>query len=464
METATNTKDAHSDKSFLGTEAIGKLMVRLSIPTVLGQLINLTYNIVDRIFIGHIAGIGTDTLTAVGVCFPIITLITAFCAFVGAGGAPLASIALGRNDTHRAEKIFHNSIKLLFMFACALLLIILPARDKILLLFGASASTLSYASSYLGIYLLGTFFVMAYLGLNPFVIAQGDSKRALVAIATGAILNIVLDPIFIFVFDLGVQGAACTDVIAQFVSAAITLSYFHSPRTVLHIRRKLEPLDPTLIKKILSLGSGPFCMQATESLVAIVLNTSLQIYGGDIYVGAFTIMQSMMQVLTVPAQGFSQGAQPVISYSYGAQLFDRVRAACKRLMTITVLFELIGALLIIAFPAAVARIFTNDTQLINLVGQVAPFFFAGMCVFGIQVATQIIFMSLGQSILSLTIALSRKLILLIPLALILPHFLGVRGIYFAEPISDVLAVTLSACLLCANFTKILNAKTLDKVS
>lgn len=456
--------DSDNDKSFLGTEPLGRLMVRLAIPTVAAQLINLLYNIIDRMFIGHIAGVGTDALTGVGVAFPLIVLVAAFSAFAGAGGAPLASMALGRKDQNRAESILHNTVKLLFIFAVALLLIIFPLRDPILLLFGASSSTLPYASSYLAIYLTGTFFVMAYLGLNSFILAQGNSKRALVAMASGALLNIILDPVFIFAFGWGIQGAACASVISQGVSAFITLRYFCSSQSVLHIRRNLKPFDKTIVKKILALGSAPFFMQATESLVVIVLNSTLQSCGGDIYVAAFTIMQSMMQLLCVPAQGLTQGVQPVISYSYGAQLFNRVTSVCKRLIAVSFIFECTCALLLICFPAAVATAFTNDSVLIHLVQQVSPVFFAGMTLFGIQVAIQSVFMGLGQSAFSLIVAFSRKLILLIPLALIFAHLFGVAGVYLAEPIADVLSVAFCTCLFLFNYKKLLNAQTLERVS
>lgn len=452
-----------SDKSFLGTEPLGRLMVRLAVPTIVAQVINLLYNIVDRVFIGHIAGVGTDALTGVGVAFPLIMLVSAFSAFAGAGGAPLASIALGRRDVQHAERILQNTVVLLALFAVALLVVIYPLRDPLLLMFGASEATLPYASSYLGIYLTGTFFVMAYLGLNPFVLAQGNSKRALVAMASGAVLNIVLDPVFIFVLGWGVQGAAVASVIAQGVSAVITVAYFRSAGSALRLSARLARPSAAIVKKILALGGAPFFMQATESLIIIVLNSTLQAYGGDLHVAALTILQSMMQLLFVPVQGLTQGVQPIISYSYGAQLFDRVKRACKRLIGASFAFEGTCALLVILFPAAVAGVFTSDARLVGLVGDVAPVFFAGMTLFGIQMAVQSIFMGLGQSVLALVVACVRKIVLLVPLALVLPHFLGAMGVYLAEPVSDVLSVTLCATLLLLNFKRLLSASALEQV-
>lgn len=455
--------ESSSNKSFLGCEPLGRLMVRLAVPTIFAQVINLLYNIVDRVFIGHIAGAGTDALTGVGVAFPLIMLVSAFSAFAGAGGAPLASIALGRNDSARANRILQNTVVLLLVFAVVLLLVIYPLRDPLLLMFGASSATLPYASSYLTIYLTGTFFVMAYLGLNPFVLAQGNAKRTLIAMASGAILNILLDPLFIFVLNMGVQGAALASVISQGVSAVITVSYFRSKKSALRLEAKLKRPEGALIKQILALGGAPFFMQATESLIIIVLNGTLQAYGGDLHVAALTILQSMMQLLFVPVQGLTQGVQPIISYSFGAQKFDRVRSACKRVIGIAFAFELSCVLLVILFPGTVASAFTNDTTLIALVESTAPIYFAGMTLFGLQVAIQSIFMGLGQSKLALIVAFSRKLVLLIPLALILPQFLGTTGVYLAEPISDVISVTLCTVLFLVNFKKLLNVKTLERI-
>lgn len=457
------TDSERDDKSFLGTEPLGRLMARLAVPTIAAQVINLLYNIVDRVFIGHIAGVGTDALTGVGVAFPLIMLVSAFSAFAGAGGAPLASIALGRKDVERAQRILQNTVVLLAAFAVGLLAIVYPLRESLLLMFGASETTLPYASSYLGIYLTGTFFVMAYLGLNPFVLAQGNSKRALAAMASGTVLNILLDPVFIFVLGWDVKGAAAASVIAQGVSAAVTMAYFRSAGSALRLSARLVRPSAAIVKKILALGGAPFFMQATESLIVIVLNSTLQAYGGDMHVAALTILQSMMQLLFVPVQGLTQGVQPIIGYSYGAQLFDRVKRACKRLIAVSFAFEGACALFVILFPAQVAGVFTSDAALVGLVGSVAPVFFAGMTLFGIQVAVQSIFMGLGQSALALVVACVRKIVLLVPLALTLPQFLGTMGVYLAEPVSDVLSVTLCATLLLANFKRLLSTEALERV-
>lgn len=459
----SSQKDASASKAFLGTETLGRLMARLAIPTIVAQIVNLLYGIVDRIFIGHIPGVGADALTGVGVCLPIVLLIASFSAFAGAGGAPLASIALGSGDAKRANRIMENVVVLLVVFAVCLIAVFGVFGKPLLGLFGASAATLPYASSYLSIYLVGTFFVMAYLGLCPFLLAQGDSKHALGAVATGAVLNIVLDPLFIFVFGMGIQGAAVASVISQGASAVLTIAFLRRRGSAFRVRARLVKPEGAIVKQVLMLGGAPFFMQATESLIIIVLNGTLQAYGGDMHVGALTILQSILQLLFAPANGFTQGVQPIVSYSYGAHLFDRVKSAAKRVIVISFSFEFACAVLVMLFPTSIAQLFTEDVRLVGLVGQVAPVFIAGMSLMGIQLGMQSIFMGLGQAKFSLAVATTRKIVLLIPLALVLPHFFGVWGVYMAEPISDVLSVAFCSTLFLANIRSILSDKALERV-
>lgn len=458
-----NVKEKTETKAFLGTEPLGRLMTRLAVPTIAAQLVNLLYGIVDRVFIGHIPGVGADALTGVGVCLPIIMLVASFSAFAGAGGAPLASIALGRSDVRHANRILGNVAVLLGLFAVMLIAVFSLFGGFLLGLFGASSVTLPYASSYLSIYLIGTFFVMAYLGLCPFLLAQGDSKHALAAVAVGAVLNIALDPLLIFAFGMGIRGAAVASVISQGVSAVLTVAFLQRKGSAFKIRLASMKPDGQIVRSVFALGGAPFFMQATESAMIVVLNGTLQAYGGDLHVGALTILQSVLQLLLVPVNGFTQGVQPIVSYSYGARLFDRVKSTCKRMVAIAFLFELVCAVGVMLFPAPIAHLFTEDAQLVSLVEQIAPVFIAGMSVFGLQVAMQSIFMGLGQAKFSLAVATARKLVLLIPLALVLPNYLGVWGVYLAEPISDVLSVAFCSTLFFTNIRSILSEKSLEQV-
>ncbi|WP_102378967.1 MATE family efflux transporter [Raoultibacter timonensis] len=461
---AVASEGGSDSKAFLATESLGRLMARLAIPTVVAQLVNLLYGIVDRVFIGHIPGVGADALTGVGVCLPIVLLIASFSAFAGAGGAPLASIALGNGDAGRANRIMANVVTLLVIFAVCLIVVFALFGRSLLGLFGASEATLPYAWSYLSIYLVGTFFVMAYLGLCPFLLAQGDSKYALIAVATGAVLNIVLDPLLIFVCGMGIQGAAVASVVSQGVSAALTVAFLRRKSSVFRVEARLVRPEGEIVRPVLALGGAPFFMQATESLIIVVLNGTLQTYGGDLYVGALTILQSILQLLFAPANGFTQGVQPIVSYSYGARLFDRVKSAAKRLIAVSFAFEFVCAVAVMLFPAPIAQLFTEDAQLVELVGEVAPVFIAGMSLMGLQLGMQSIFMGLGQAKLSLAVATVRKIVLLIPLALVLPHFVGVWGVYFAEPLSDVLSVAFCSTLFLVNIRSILSERALEKVA
>lgn len=446
--------DTKSDNK-LGTEKIGKLVFSLALPAVIAQMVNVLYNIVDRMYIGHIPEIGSTALTGLGVCFPILMLISAFSAFVGSGGAPLASIQLGKGNKNEAEKILGNGVTMLLAFSIILTFGFMLFKEPLLYAFGASESTYTYANQYLSIYLLGTVFVQAAIGLNTFITCQGQAKVAMLSVLIGAIINIVLDPILIFTFDLGVKGAAIATIISQGCSALWVVGFLLSKRSSLRI--KLSYLKPNwkIIGNIAALGVSPFIMQATESLINIVFNSGLQRYGGDVYVGSMTILQSVMQLFVLPTQGITMGTQPIISYNYGAKNHQRVKDTFKYTLIVTVTITTIATIAVVLFPQIFASMFTSDQELKALVIKVLPIFMAGIWIFGVQMACQSAFMGMGQAKISLFLALLRKVILLIPLALILPRFAGVMGIYYAEPIADILAAITTGILFALNFKKIL---------
>ncbi len=426
----------------LGTEPLGKLIISMALPSVAAQLVNVIYNMVDRIYIGHIPGAGAQALTGLGISLPVILLIQAFSSLAGMGGAPQASIQLGRGDRDRAEKILGNSVAMLAVFAVVLTAGFYLFKTPLLYLFGASDATIIYAQDYLNIYLAGTVFVMAYQGLNMFISCQGHARTAMVSVLIGAVLNIGLDPLFIFGLGMGIQGAALATIISQGVSAVWVVSFLLSKRTGLHIRGKNIRPDGKIIGAIAALGISPFVMQSTESLINIVLNSSLRNYGGDLYVGALTIMQSVLQLIVIPVQGFSQGVQPIISYNFGAGKIARVKKTFQTSLSAIWAFGFAFTGIVMLFPGFFAGLFTSDAQLLRLTEAKMPLFLAGLLIFGIQMTCQSTFMGLGRAKISLFIALWRKVILLIPLALILPRFMGVDGVYWAEPLADgISAVT-----------------------
>ena len=437
----------------LGTAPLNRLMLSLALPTVLAQLINVLYNIVDRIYIGHMPGEGNLALTGVGVTLPVITLIAAFSAFAGAGGAPLAAIELGRGNRKKASEIMGNSALLLIFFSVVLTVLLMFFKTPILHAFGASSRTIGYADSYITTYLLGTVFVQLALGLNTFISGQGAARTAMMSVLIGAVINIILDPIFIFALHLGVRGAATATVISQFVSACWVVHFLRSEKSVMHL--ELVHPDKALLCRIASLGIAPFVMQSTESLVTITFNSGLQHYGGDLYVGSMSILMSIMQLIVIPVNGITQGVQPIISYNYGAGNASRVKNTVVRLIVVCLLGTLVLAGVAIFFPSVYASLFTNDAKLISLTCSVMPVFFLGISIFGIQAACQSTFLALGQAGISLFIAMLRKIILLIPLALILPKFLGIRGIYIAEPVSDITSVTVTLILFIFTIRRVL---------
>ena len=428
----------NSAQNPLGTQPIGRLLVKLAIPTVIAQLINVLYNIVDRIYIGNIPETGAMALTGLGITFPILMIISAFAAFVGMGAAPLASMRMGEGRDEDAEKILGTSCVLLLLLAVVLTAVIFVFKRPLLYLFGASDNIFGYADDYLTIYLMGTVFVMLALGLNTFISAQGFAATAMLSVLIG----------------MGVPGAALATILSQGISAAWIVLFLVSRRSRLRIRRENLRLPPALIRSILALGISPFVMQATESLVNIVLNRGLQDYGGDLYVGTLAIMTSLLQFITLPSQGVAQGAQPIISYNFGAGNVDRAKETFRKLLVSILIYTTVCCLLMVFLPSVFARVFTADASLLELTAKMMPIYFAGIWAFGLQLSCQITFLSLGQAKISLFLALLRKVFLLIPLALILPHFFGVVGIYWAEPIADMVSAFTSFGLFMANRSRI----------
>ena len=438
----------------LGTQPIGRLLIRLAIPTVIAQLINVLYNIVDRIYIGNIPETGAMALTGLGITFPILMIVSAFASFVGMGAAPLASMRMGAGKDDEAEQILGTSTLLLLVLSVVLTVVIFLFKEPLLYLFGASDNIIGYADDYISIYLLGTVFVMLALGLNAFISAQGFAATAMLSVLIGAVCNIILDPVFIFLFNMGVRGAALATILSQAISAIWIVLFLVGKRTRLRIRKNYLRLPRRLIASIFALGISPFVMQSTESLVNIVLNRGLQNYGGDLYVGTLAIMTSLLQFITLPGQGIAQGAQPIISYNFGAGKPDRAKKAFRLLLTVVFTFTTVSCLLMVFLPSVFARVFTSDAALLSMTSDVMPIYFAGIWAFGLQLSCQITFLSLGQAKISLFLALLRKVFLLIPLAIILPHFFGVMGIYWAEPIADVVSAFTALGLFLATRNRI----------
>ena len=447
----------------MATESIGRLMVGMTLPSIFAQIINILYSIIDRIYIGHMEGVGANALTGVGVTFCITVFISAFSGFVNSGAAPLAAIWLGKQDRDHAEKILGNSVSFLIACTVVLMAIFYAFQRPLLYQFGASDATIGYAMDYLTIYLAGTLFVEIALGLNAFIICQSQPRTAMFSVLIGAVANIILDPVFIFVLGMGVKGAAVATVISQALSAAWVMVCLMGKKSSLKIRAKFLKPDAKILISIFSLGISPFIMRATESFISIVLNHGLQAYGGDLHVGALTIMQSVMQLFSAPIGGFTQGMTPIISYNYGAGNFERVKQLYRWMIGLCFGFMVVTTATTMIFPGFYAGLFTNETELIDLVCRVMPIFMAGMLVFGLQNGIQPTFLSLGQAKISLFIAVLRKIILLIPLAIILPHFMGVMGVYYAEPISDVLSATTASVLFLLNIRKILSMEALSKI-
>lgn len=438
----------------LSTDRMLPLVFKMALPAVAAQFVNLLYNIVDRIYIGHIPEIGTDALAGVGVTTSIVILISAFSSIVGAGGAPLAATALGQGNRERAGRILGNGFILLIFFTLFTSAVTYLFMEPILLLVGASENTLQYAVDYLSVYLFGTMFVEISTGLNTFINAQGRPAIAMWSVVIGALLNIVLDPLFIFVFDMGVKGAAIATVLSQACSAIWIIHFLISDKASLRLEKRYLKLHRNIVSAIVALGVSPFIMASTESLVGFVLNGSLKHFG-DIYVSALAIMQSAMQFVSVPLTGFAQGFIPIVSYNYGHRDNARVKECFRIVVIFMFSFNMLLMLFMILFPDIIASAFTSDRQLTDTVDGMMPLFLSGMTIFGLQRACQNMFVALGQAKISIFIALLRKVILLVPLALILPRFLGVEGIFAAEAISDATAAICCTLLFAYFFPRIL---------
>lgn len=439
----------------LGTCSVGKLLFKLAVPAIAAQIINLLYNLVDRMYIGHIAGIGKLALTGVGVCLPLIMLISAFAALVSMGAAPRASIFLGKSESENAEKTLGNSFSLLIILSLIITIIFFFFSEDLLLLFGASENTIEYAVDYMKIYSLGTIFVQLTLGLNAFISAQGFATVSMMTVIIGAIVNIILDPILIFGFNMGVSGAALATIISQSISMIWILFFLTGKKSTLKLRKKNLPLSKDIIIPSLILGLSPFIMQATESLIAVCFNSSLLKYGGDIAVGAMTILTSVMQFSMLPLNGLTQGGQPIISYNYGAKNSDRVKKAFKILLISCLSYSIILWALAMVTPKSFVLIFNNDPELVTFTSRALRIYMAVSGVFGIQIACQQSFIALGNAKTSLFLALLRKIILLIPLIYIMPMFISDKttAVFMAEPVADLLAVTTTAILFFIQFRK-----------
>lgn len=442
----------------LGTCSVGKLLFKLAVPAIAAQIINLLYNLVDRMYIGHIAEVGKLALTGVGVCLPLIMLISAFAALVSMGAAPRASIFLGKGEKDNAEKTLGNSFSLLVIISIILTLIFFFFAEDLLLIFGASENTIEYATSYMKIYSIGTIFVQLTLGLNAFISAQGFAKVSMMTVLIGAIFNIVLDPILIFGFNMGVSGAALATIISQALSMLWILKFLTGKKTTLKIKRKTLSLSKNIVLPSIALGLAPFIMQATESLIAVCFNSSLLKYGGDIAVGAMTILTSVMQFSMLPLNGLTQGGQPILSYNYGAKNPERVKKAFKILLISCVTYSMILWALAMITPKSFVLIFNNDPELLDFTSNALRIYMALSGIFGIQIACQQSFIALGNAKTSLFLALLRKIILLIPLIYIMPIFISDKttAVFMAEPVADFIAVSTTAILFYIQFKKAMN--------
>ena len=445
-----------NDKTFLGTEPIKKLLPRLAVPTVIAQLVNTLYNIVDRIYIGHIPEVGSLALTGLGVCMPLILIVSAFSAFVAAGGAPRASIFMGRGDHDSAEKTLGGCLTMQIIISFILTAVMLVWNERLLYIFGASENTMPYAADYMCIYALGTIFVQITLGLNAFITAQGFAKTGMYTVLIGAVLNIALDPLFIFALDMGVKGAAVATVISQAVSCVWVISFLSGKKTVLRKKSDLLP-GLRLMPPCIALGLSVFVMQASESVISMCFNTSLLSYGGDIAVGAMTILMSVMQFAMLPLQGIAQGSQPITSYNFGAKNAARVRESFRLLLKVCVIYSVTLWALVMLFPQIFAGMFASDARLVDFAARALRIYCGAMFIFGIQIACQMTFVSIGYALCSIIVAIMRKFVLLLPLIYIMPQLLSdkVSAVYAAEPAADCLAVLFTIAMFAVNFKRAL---------
>ncbi|KAB7790796.1 MATE family efflux transporter [Bifidobacterium leontopitheci] len=443
----------HTDGGGMGTKPVARLALSMSIPTIVAQGANVSYTIIDRMFIGHIPGVGDAAMTAVGICFPILLAVTSFAYLIGSGGAPRASIELGRGNFKRAERILGTSTAALLAIAAALTIILQLAKRPVLYAFGASDTTIGYATDFLTVYLCGTVFVQLTIGLNNFISAQGKTTIAMLSVLIGTGVSLLLDPLFIFVFGWGVRGAAAANVIAQLISSVWIVAFLASGRSAIRLRPSNIRFTRVIIP-VLTLGLAPFIMQITECLINVVFNVGLQRYGGDDYVTAITIITSLMQIVSVLTAGFQQGIQPIVGYNYGARLMDRVGQAIRMAFVTQLVSTTVMVSFLAAFPAFFASWFTSNPSVVAIVVAMMPVFVSGWGIFGIQMGAQCALVGMGQAKQSIFLAVFRKIILLVPLALALPHWLGVSGIFLAEPISDATSGIVAGVLFFFTYRRI----------
>ena len=442
---------------YLGTAPVGKLLFRLAVPTVLAQLVNMLYSIVDRIYIGHMPGDGDLALTGVGVCLPIIMFVSAFAALVSAGGAPRASIAMGRGDREEAERILGGCFTLQIIVSVILTAVLLMWNEELLLAFGASPNTIGYATSYMNVYALGTLFVQLTLGMNAYITAQGFAAMGMATVVIGAVSNIILDYVFIFPLDMGVEGAALATVISQGISCLWVILFLCGKRTLLRLKRENLRIRPKVVLPCVALGLATFIMQGSESIISACFNASLLKYGGDVAVGSMTILSSVMLLVMLPLQGMGQGAQPIASYNYGARDPARVKKTFRLLLLASMVYSTLLWAFMMLFPRVFAGIFTPDPVLIDFTAKALRVYCAAMLLFGIQIACQMLFVSMGKAVSSIIVAVMRKFVLLLPLIYIMPALLADKtvAVYAAEPVADLIAVTFTAVLFTFQFRKAL---------
>lgn len=445
-------------KDFLGKEPVGKLLLKLALPTVTAQIINMLYNIVDRIYIGHIPGDGALALTGVGVCMPIIMIVSAFAALVGNGGAPRATIYMGKKDNDTAERILGNCFTAQIIISAVLTMVLLIWNRDLLLAFGASENTIDYAVAYMNIYAFGTVFVQITLGMNLFITAQGFAKTGMLSVLLGAVTNIILDPVFIFGFHMGVRGAALATILSQALSCIWVLCFLFGKKTILKLKKRYMTVKKEILFPCLALGSSVFIMQSSESVISVCFNSSLLKYGGDLAVGAMTILTSVMQFAMLPLQGLGQGAQPIISYNYGAGNKERVKGAFWLLLKCSMFYSVLFWAVVMLFPQMFVGMFTSDAVLAAFTRDALKIYMAVVGLFGIQMACQITFGALGNAKASILVAVMRKFVLLIPLIYIMPAIFTAdkaRAVYMAEPVADTLAITFTGFLFFFQFRKVL---------
>lgn len=444
----------------LASAPVTPLLLRLAIPTILAQLVNLLYNIVDRIYIGHMPVVGDIALTGVGLCFPVIYLLSAFAALLGQGGAPRAAIAMGRGDNDEAERILGTCFTSLVVTALLLTAAFQLWGEELLWLFGASEDTIGYALPYMRVYAAGSLFVMLALGMNLFITTQGYTTFSMITVVIGAVLNIVLDPVFIYAFDMGVAGAAWATILSQAVSAAFAVAFFFGKRTKLRLKKAYLLPKPRILGPVLALGFAPFVMQATEALVNVAFNSSLQAYGGDIPVGCMTVSSTIMQMFWLPSQGIGQGAQPIISYNFGAGNIERVRKAFMTMLVVSIIFIGAGWLAVMLFPGFFIRIFNDSPALMEMGSWTLRVYLAAFFLMALQMSIQQVFVSVGRAKSAVVVASVRKLVLLVPLIYILPHFFEdkVFAVFLAEPVSDFFSVLTATILFLATMRGMLWGK------